>query len=139
MKIIRVGSQTKWEDQVGYSRIVIANQLVEIAGTTAVDESGNLVGADDAYLQTRYIIQKIERILLTLGLSLKHVIRTRIYVTDIDEWESIGRAHGDFFKEIKPATSMIEISKLIDPKMKVEIEMSAINESNVSNEFKSAN
>jgi enamine deaminase RidA (YjgF/YER057c/UK114 family) len=114
-----------WEDIVGYSRAVhIGNQL-EISGTVAVDENG-VVGKGDPYKQTKFIIAKMEKVLIGAGFSLKDVIRTRIFVTDISRWEDIGRAHGEFFKEIKPATAMVEVSKLIDQDYLVEIEMSAV-------------
>jgi enamine deaminase RidA (YjgF/YER057c/UK114 family) len=114
-----------WEDIVGYSRAVhIGNQL-EISGTVAVDENG-VVGKGDPYEQTKFIITKMEKVLVQAGFSLKDVIRTRIFVTDISRWEDVGRAHGEFFKEIKPATAMVEVSKLIDKDYLVEIEMSAV-------------
>jgi enamine deaminase RidA (YjgF/YER057c/UK114 family) len=114
-----------WEDIVGYSRAVqIGNQL-EISGTVAVDEKG-VVGKGDPYAQTSFIIAKMEKVLLQAGFSLKDVVRTRIFVTDISRWEDVGRAHGEFFKEIKPATAMVEVSKLIDKDYLVEIEMSAV-------------
>lgn len=114
-----------WEDIVGYSRAVqIGNQL-EISGTVAVDEKG-VVGKGDPYTQTRFIIGKMEKVLLQAGFALKDVVRTRIFVTDISRWEDVGRAHGEFFKEIKPATAMVEVSKLIDKDYLVEIEMSAV-------------
>ena len=114
-----------WEDIVGYSRAVkIGNQL-EISGTVAADEKG-VVGKGDPYAQTSFIIAKMEKVLLQAGFSLKDVVRTRIFVTDISRWEDVGRAHGEFFKEIKPATAMVEVSKLIDKDYLVEIEMSAV-------------
>ncbi|GAB1445463.1 MAG: RidA family protein [Cyclobacteriaceae bacterium] len=119
-------SGAKWEDIVGYSRAVqIGNQL-EISGTVAVDEGGELVGKGDHYQQTRFILEKIEKVLIKAGFELKDVVRTRMFVTDISHWEEIGRAHGEFFQKIKPVTSMVEISKLIDSDHLVEIEATAI-------------
>lgn len=119
-------SGAKWEDIVGYSRAVqIGNQL-EISGTVAVDETGALVGRGDHYLQAKFILQKIEKVLTKAGFELKDVVRTRMFVTDISRWEEIGKAHGEFFGTIKPVTSMIEISKLIDPDHLLEIEVTAL-------------
>ncbi len=115
----------KWEDIVGYSRAVqIGNQL-EISGTVSVDENG-LVGEGDIYKQTKFILQKIKSVLDTAGFSLEDVIRTRIFVTDISQWEAVGKAHGEFFHTIKPVTSMVEVRALIDPGYLVEIEVSAV-------------
>lgn len=117
----------KWEDIVGYSRAVqIGNQL-EISGTVAVDEKG-LVGEGDVYVQTKFILQKIKGVLDTAGFSMEDVIRTRIFVTDISQWEAVGKAHGEFFNKIKPVTSMVEVRALIDPGYLVEIEVSAVKE-----------
>lgn len=124
MEIRKIGSGAKWEDKVGYSRIVLAGAQIEIAGTTAIDENNNLIGENDAYLQAKYIIQKIEKLLIESGLSLKNITRTRIYVTNIKDWEQVGKAHGEFFGQIKPASTMLEVSSLINEKMLVEIEMS---------------
>lgn len=118
-------SGAKWEDIVGYSRAVqIGNQL-EISGTVATDDKG-VVGKGDFYAQTKFVIQKIEKVLQEAGFSLSDVVRTRMFVTDISYWEQVGKAHGEFFKEIKPVTSMIEISALIDDDYLVEIEVTAI-------------
>ncbi len=114
-----------WEDAVGYSRAVKVGNMVEVSGTTAI-ENGVLVGKSDAYLQTKTIIQKIAHALQQAGADLEHVVRTRIYVTDISQWEAVGRAHGEFFRDIKPATAMVEVSALIEPDMLVEIEATAI-------------
>lgn len=122
---INFSSGAKWEDIVGYSRAVQVGNQLEISGTVATDENGT-VGKGDFYLQTKFIIQKIEIVLTRAGFSLKDVIRTRMFVTDISHWEEIGKAHGEFFKDIKPVTSMIEISALIDPEYLVEIEVTAI-------------
>lgn len=119
-------SGAKWEEVVGYSRAVKINNLIEITGTVAVDENNTLVGINDAYLQTKYIIQKIEKILQSAGASLKDVIRTRMFVTDISKWQEYGRAHGEFFSEIKPCTTMVEVAKLIAPEYLIEIEATAI-------------
>ena len=118
-------SGAKWEDIVGYSRAVLIGDQLEISGTVATDESGT-VGKGDFYLQTKFILQKIERVLRQAGFEMKDVIRTRMFVTDISHWEEVGRAHGEFFKDIKPATSMIQISALIDPDYLVEIEVTAL-------------
>ncbi len=118
-------SGAKWEDIVGYSRAVqIGNQL-EISGTVATDDNG-VVGKDDFYAQTKFILQKIEKVLHQADFKLQDVIRTRMFVTDISHWEEIGKAHGEFFKNIKPVTSMVEISALIDPDYLVEIEVTAV-------------
>lgn len=118
-------SGAKWEDIVGYSRAVQMGNQLEISGTVATDEHG-VAGKGDFYLQTRFILQKVEKVLHQAGFSLEHVVRTRMFVTDIRQWEQIGRAHGEFFKTIKPATSMVEVSALIDPDYLVEIEVTAI-------------
>ncbi len=118
-------SGAKWEDIVGYSRAVLIGNHLEVSGTVATNESGT-VGKGDFYLQTRFIIQKIESVLKQAGFTLEDVIRTRIFVTDISKWEEVGKAHGEFFKNIKPATSMVEVSSLIDPEYLVEIEVTAI-------------
>ncbi|MDM8520840.1 RidA family protein [Anaerolineales bacterium HSG6] len=121
-----ISSGTPWEPLVGYSRAVRLGNLVEVAGTTAVDETGEVVGVDDPYTQTRFIITKIEKALVVAGVTLQDVVRTRMYVTDISQWESIGRAHGEFFSEIRPASTMVEVSALVDPKHLVEIEVTAV-------------
>jgi len=116
----------KWEDIVGYSRAVRIGNIIEVTGTVAVDENSRLVGKNDAYAQTKFIIEKIEKVLQRAGATLKDVIRTRMFVTDISRWEDYGKAHGEFFKEIKPCTSMIEVKGLIAPEYLVEIEATAI-------------
>ena len=119
-------SGAKWEDVVGYSRAVKVGNIVEVAGTVSVDDDNNLVGGESAYEQTKFILQKIEAVLLRTGASLKNVVRTRFFVTDISQWEEYGKAHGEFFKDIKPCTSMIEVKRLIAPEFLVEIEATAI-------------
>ena len=116
----------KWEEIVGYSRAVRVNNIIEVTGTVAVDEHSRLVGGDDAYEQTRFILEKIGSVLQKAGASLKDVVRTRLFVTDISRWEEYGRAHGEVFKEIRPCTSMIEVKGLISPEFLVEIEATAI-------------
>ena len=125
-KRINVSSGAKWEDIVGYSRAVRIGNTVEVAGTTAVDENGEVVGLNDSYEQTKYVLTKIEKALTQACASMKDVVRTRIFVTDISKWEEIGRAHGEIFREIKPAASMIEVKGLISPDLLVEIEVTAI-------------
>lgn len=119
-------SGAKWEDIVGYSRAVKIGNIIEVTGTVSVDDNSNLVGGNDAYEQTKFIIQKIEKVLQQAGASLKDVVRTRMFVTDISRWEEYGRAHGEYFKDIKPCTTMVEVSKLIAPEYLIEIEATAI-------------
>ena len=123
---LNISSGTKWEDLVGYSRAVRLGQVIEVAGTTAVDEQGNVVGAGDAYQQAKYCLAKIEKALVAAGGSLTDVVRTRMFVTDITRWEEIGRAHGECFRDIKPAATMVEVKALISPELLVEIEVTAI-------------
>jgi enamine deaminase RidA (YjgF/YER057c/UK114 family) len=125
-KRINISSGAKWENIVGYSRAVRVGNTVEVTGTVAVDESGNVVGKNDPYLQAQFAIQKIEKILIQAGASLNDVVRTRMFVTDISQWELYGKAHNEFFHDIKPCTSMIEISRLISPEYLIEIEATAI-------------
>ncbi len=119
-------SGAPWEDIVGYSRAVKVGNTIEVTGTVAINEHNELVGEDDAYQQTRFIIQKISRILEQAGAGLKDVVRTRLFVTDISRWEEYGRAHGEFFGSIKPCTTMVEVSALISPEYLIEIEATAI-------------
>ncbi len=120
-----ISSGSPWEDIVGYSRAVRIGNIVEVAGTTAMD-GDLLVGKGDVYAQTRFIFQKIEKVLQQTGASISDVVRTRMFITDIARWEEAGRAHGEFFSKIKPVATMVEVSKLIDPDLLIEIEVSAI-------------
>jgi len=119
-------SGAKWEDIVGYSRAVKVGNVIEVTGTVAVDQGGKPVGGTSAYEQTKFAIQKIEKVLQQAGASLSDVVRTRMFVTDISRWEEYGKAHGEFFSAIKPCTSMIEVKALIEPDYLVEIEATAI-------------
>ena len=125
-KRINISSGAKWEDIVGYSRAVRVGNMIEVAGTTAVDERGEIVGLNDPYEQTKYALAKIEKALIEAGASMQDVVRTRMFVTDISKWEEVGRAHGEFFRTVKPVASMVEVKGLIDPKLLVEIEVTAI-------------
>lgn len=120
-----IASGTSWEAIVGYSRGVRIGSYIEISGTTAVD-GATFVGEGDVYIQTKFVLQKIEKAVIQLGASLQNVIRTRMYVTDISQWEAIAKAHSEVFDKIRPATSMVQVSKLIDDRMLIEIEATAI-------------
>lgn len=127
-KRTNISSGAPWENVVGYSRAVRMGNQIEISGTLAT-ENGQVVGQGDAYAQTRCILEKIKKVLEEAGAGLSDVIRTRMYVTDIRLWEEVGRAHGEFFKDIRPATSMVEVSQLIEPHYLVEIEATAVTSS----------
>ncbi|MGH9405203.1 MAG: RidA family protein [Terriglobia bacterium] len=126
MKRSKIFSGTPWEPVVGYARAVQAGEVVYVSGTTGTDPSGKVLSPGDAYAQTVQAIRNVENALKRLGLGLEHVVRTRIYVTDIDRWQEIAKAHAEFFGEIHPATSMIGVQRLIDPEMLVEIEATAV-------------
>ena len=121
-----IASGAPWESMVGYSRAVRVGNVVYVAGTTATDENGQVVGVGDPYIQTVQALKIIEAALEQAGATLQDVVRTRIYVVDIEQWEAIGRAHGEYFRDIRPAATMVEVSRLISPEMLVEIEAVAV-------------
>ena len=121
----KYSSGTKWEQIVGYSRAVKVGERIYVTGTTATNEKGEIIGAGDAHAQTEQAIRNIEQALKALGASLENVVRTRMFVTDISRWEEYGRAHGEFFSVIKPCATMVEVAKLVDPEMLIEIEVEA--------------
>jgi enamine deaminase RidA (YjgF/YER057c/UK114 family) len=126
MERLNISSGAKWEDIVGYSRAVRIGNIVEVAGTTAVSETGDIVSIGDPYQQTLFILAKIEKALHAAGATLQDVVRTRMFVTNIRQWEVIGQAHGEYFRTIKPAATMVEVQALIDPQLLVEIEATAV-------------
>ncbi|NDK57553.1 RidA family protein [Pontibacter fetidus] len=125
MKRQNISSGAVWEDIVGYSRAVRVGNVIEVAGTTATD-GDQIIGKGNAYEQTRFILQKIEKALAEAGATMEDVVRTRMYVTDISHWEEIGRAHGEVFRTIKPASTMVQVSALINPDQLIEIEATAL-------------
>jgi enamine deaminase RidA (YjgF/YER057c/UK114 family) len=126
MDRINYSSGAKWEAIVGYSRAVKVGNIIEVTGTVAVDDESRLQGGDSAYAQTRFILEKIAAVLEKAGAGMKDVVRTRMFVTDISRWEEFGKAHGEFFGEIRPCTTMVEVSKLMAPEYLIEIEATAI-------------
>ncbi len=126
MEIKKISSGAKWESIVGYSRAVKAGNRVMVTGTTAVDDEGKIVGVGDAYTQTKFIFQKIEKYLKEAGSSMEKVVWNRMFVTDISKWEDIGRAHAEFFIDIKPCATMVEVKGLVHPDMLIEIETEAL-------------
>jgi len=123
---VKFSSGSKWEPIAGYSRAIRVERFVHVSGTTATDQQGNLVGVGDARAQTLQALNNIKTALESVGAKLEDVVRTRIYVTDITKWEEVGRAHGEFFKNIMPASTMVEVKGLVDPQMVVEIEAEAM-------------
>lgn len=123
---LNVSSGAKWEAIVGYSRAVRVGNVIEVAGTTAVSDTGEIVGIGDPYAQARFIFEKIAAVLAEADGSLQDVVRTRMYVTNVADWEAIGRAHGEFFHAVRPAATLVEVSRLIEPEMLVEIEAVAV-------------
>lgn len=121
----RISSSVKWESIIGYSRAVKVGSRIYVTGTTATGDDGGIVGVNDAYQQATQCLKNIEKALQRLGAGMQNVVRTRMFVTDISRWEEYGRAHGEFFREIMPATTMVEVRALIDPQMLIEIEADA--------------
>jgi enamine deaminase RidA (YjgF/YER057c/UK114 family) len=123
---LKVSSGSSYEAAVGYCRAVRVGDTVHVAGTTAIGERGEIVGEGDLYAQASFVFAKIERALVEAGATLADVVRTRTFVTDISRWEEVGRAHGERFRDIRPAATMVEVTRLIDPRMMVEIEVEAV-------------
>lgn len=121
----KISSGAKWESIVGYSRAVRVGDRIYVTGTTALDEAGEIVGIGDAYAQSLQCLKNVESALKRLGAAREHIVRTRMFVTDISRWEEYGRAHGEFLREVMPATTMVEVSALIDERMLIEIEADA--------------
>jgi enamine deaminase RidA (YjgF/YER057c/UK114 family) len=126
MQRTNYSSGSKWEAVVGYSRAVKVGNVVEVTGTVASGEDGKVVGKDDAYAQTKYIYQKIEQVLKRAGAEMKDVVRVRMFVTDIERWQEYGKAHSEFFRDIRPCNTMVEVNALIEPGYLIEIEATAI-------------
>ena len=127
----QIGTGSVWEDAMGYSRAVRVGNIIEVAGTTAMD-GDVLIGKDDIYEQSVFIFKKIEKTLVDLGATMKDVVRTRMFVTDIYHWEEIGKAHAEFFREIKPVATMVEVNALIHPDLLIEIEVTAVVDNSAS-------
>ncbi len=126
MKRVNYSSGAPWESIVGYSRAVRVGNTIHVAGTTATDENGEVIGIDDSYIQTMHILKTIQNAIENLGGRMEDVVRTRMFVVNIQDWEKIGRAHGEFFRDIRPAATMVEVKALISPELLVEIEAEAI-------------
>ncbi|HEY6553945.1 MAG TPA: RidA family protein [Vicinamibacteria bacterium] len=126
MTRLNISGNSPWEPLIGYSRAVRVGSLVHVAGTTATGDDGQIVGKDDPYAQTVQIFRNVEKALAQAGATLKDVVRTRMYLTDMNTWEMVGRAHGEVFRDVRPVATMVEVSRLVDADMLVEIEVEAI-------------